>query len=228
VQTLTPSLQAHPVTGIFLEKTPTGIRRWSIENRDADTTAAFLASGQGLTAKRCPSFLRGRRIPYLLVWKRERDGEVMEAVRLACQKPFDGSVELNRGATHEYVELKRTNGSITILRIVWRKLPRNGGRALLLRCPYCATPRRHVYGWEWDCYWGWSNAVQSISWRCRSCARLRYSSEGGYLRPNLRGLGHKSGEPWRNQVFLRLLPGGSGFQTDRGPLNLISPSELYL
>ena len=24
---------------------------------------------------------------------------------------------------------------------------------------------------------------EAISWRCRSCARLRYSSEGGYLRP---------------------------------------------
>jgi hypothetical protein len=123
-----------------------------------------------------------RKIPYLLVWKRERDGEVMEAVRLACQQPFDGSVELNRGATHEYVELKRTNGTITFLRIVWRMLPCNGGRALLLRCPHCETPRRHVYGCEWDSFSGWSNTVRSISWRCRSCARLRYSSEGGHLR----------------------------------------------
>ena len=39
-------------------------------------------------------------------------------------------------------------------------------------------PRRHVCGWEWDCFWGWSNRVRSISWPCRSCARLRYSSEG--------------------------------------------------
>ena len=73
------------------------------------------------------------------------------------------------------------------MHIVWRMLPRNGGRALFLLCPLCDTPRRHVYGWEWDRVSGWSNRVRSISWRCRSCARLRYSSEGGYLRGNTRG-----------------------------------------
>lgn len=127
-----------------------------------------------------------RKIPYLLIWQRESDGEVMEAVRLARQKPF-ASEELNRVDSHEYVELKRTNGSATILQIVWQTLPRNGGRALLLRCPYCETPRRHVYGWEWDSFSGWSNRVQSIYWRCRLCARLRYSSEGGHLRQSGRG-----------------------------------------
>jgi hypothetical protein len=80
--------------------------------------------------------------------------------------------------------LLRTDGSITVLRIVWRMLPRNGRRALLLVCSYSYTPRRYVYGWEWDSSSGWSNRVRSISWRCRSCARLRYSSEGGYLRPS--------------------------------------------
>lgn len=131
-------------------------------------------------------------IPYLLIWKRQRDGEIMEAVRLARQRPFEGCDSLNRLDTHDYVELKRTNGSATILQIVWRILPRHGGRTLLLRCPYCETPRRHVYGWEWDSYSGWSNSVRSISWRCRSCARLRYSSEGGYLTPGVmfRGLGN--------------------------------------
>jgi hypothetical protein len=72
---------------------------------------------------------------------------------LARQKPFDCE-ELNRADRHEYVELKRTNESTTILQVVWRTLPRNGGRALLLRCPYCETPRRHIYGWEWD---SWSD-----------------------------------------------------------------------
>ncbi len=117
-----------------------------------------------------------RKIPYLLVWKDERDGEIKEAVRLA--RFVEPS---NSRLTDNYVELKRTDGSATVLRIVWRMLPRNGGRALLLVCSYCNTPRRHVYGWEWDSFSGWSNRVRSISWRCRSCARLRYSSEGGYL-----------------------------------------------
>ena len=114
-----------------------------------------------------------RRIPYLLVWKDECDGEIKEAVRLAR---FVGTFD-------DYAELKRADGSATVLRLVWRMLPRNDGRTLFLLCPYCNTPRRHVYGWEWDSFAGWSNRVRRISWRCRSCARLRYSSEGGYLRP---------------------------------------------
>jgi hypothetical protein len=124
-----------------------------------------------------------RRISYLLVWKDERHGgEIKEAVRVARY------VEPSHSRTTDnYVELKRTDGSRTVLSIVWRTLPRNGGRAFLLVCSYCKTPRRHVYGWEWDSSSGWSNRVRSIRWRCRSCARLRYSSEGGYLRPT--GLG---------------------------------------
>jgi hypothetical protein len=122
-----------------------------------------------------------RRISYLLVWKDERHGgEIKEAVRVARY------VEPSHSRTTDnYVELKRTDGSLTVLSIVWRTLPRNGGRALLLVCSYCKTPRRHVYGWEWDSSSGWSNRVRSVSWRCRSCARLRYSSEGGYLRPGV-------------------------------------------
>jgi hypothetical protein len=120
-----------------------------------------------------------RSIPYLLVWKDERhDGEIKEAVRLARYvEPSNSRV------TESFVEIKRTDGSNTVLCVVWRALPRNGGRALFLFCPNCQTPRRHVYGWEWDSFSGWSNRVRQISWRCRSCARLRYSSEGGYLRP---------------------------------------------
>jgi hypothetical protein len=122
-----------------------------------------------------------RGIPYLLVWKGVRDGQIKEAVRLTRQRDFPGCEELNRADTHDYMELKRHDAGITILQIVWRRLPRNGGRALLLRCPNCETPRRYVYGWEWASFSGWLNRVISISWRCRPCARLRYSSEGGAL-----------------------------------------------
>jgi hypothetical protein len=123
-----------------------------------------------------------RRIPYLLVWKSERDGEIKEAVRLTRYvDPHDPN------ATNNHVELRRTDGSVTVLRSVWQALPRNGGRALLLVCSYCNTPRRHVYGWEWDSASGWSNRVRSVCWQCRSCARLRYSSAGGYLRGSGRG-----------------------------------------
>jgi hypothetical protein len=126
-----------------------------------------------------------RKIPYLLIWQDSRDGQIKEAARLARYvDPND------RCARHNHVELRRTDGSVTILRFIWQMLPSKGGRSLLLVCSYCNAPRRYVYGWEWDSFSGWSNRVRSISWRCRSCARLRYSSEGGYLRPSgLRRLG---------------------------------------
>lgn len=118
-----------------------------------------------------------RKIPYLLIWRRESDGKIMEAVRLTCHADgYSG-----------YVQLKRTDGSATVLRIAWRALPRSGGSALMLLCFYCNTPRRFVYGWEWDSFSGWSNRVRSVSWQCRSCARLHYSSEGGHLRQSGRG-----------------------------------------
>ncbi len=97
-----------------------------------------------------------RRIPCLLVWKDEsHDGKIMEAVRLSWCVAHD---------SWGHVELKRTDGSTTVLRIVWRTLPRNGGRALFLLCPHCDTPRRHVYGWEWNRFSGHSNVVCSVSW----------------------------------------------------------------
>jgi hypothetical protein len=83
----------------------------------------------------------------------ERDGEIKEAVRLGRYiEPSNSCV------TDNYVELKCTDGSAAVLRVVWRMLPRHGGRALLFFCPYC-----------------------------HSCARLRYSSEGGHLRGSGRG-----------------------------------------
>jgi hypothetical protein len=118
-----------------------------------------------------------RKIPYLLVWKDERhDGQIMEAVRLARYVEPSNSRPIEN-----YVELKRADGGTSVLRITWRLLPRNGGRTLLLICSYCNRPRRHVYGWEWDSFSGWSNRVRRVDWQCRSCARLRYSSEGSAL-----------------------------------------------
>ena len=96
-----------------------------------------------------------RKIPYLLVWKDERYGKIEEAVRVArCVDPHD-----SRG-TDNHLEVKRSDGSFSVLRIAWRMLPRNGGRALLLVRSHCDTPRRHVYGWEWDDFSGCSNRVR--------------------------------------------------------------------
>jgi hypothetical protein len=139
-----------------------------------------------------------RRIPYLLVWKNKRDGEIQEIVRLACCiGPHD---------SYDSVELKRADGSLTGLRFAWRKLPRNGGRSLFLVCSVCDTPRRFVYGWEWDSFSGRSNRVWRIGWRCRSCARLRYSSEGGYLRVPESFLSRAFADPEWRRVFGGNLP----------------------
>jgi hypothetical protein len=72
-----------------------------------------------------------RRIPYLLVWKDDRhSGEIKEAVRLA--RYVEPS---NSRMTDNYVELKRTDGSLTVLRFVWRMLPWYGGRACCWTVP---------------------------------------------------------------------------------------------
>lgn len=118
-----------------------------------------------------------RRIPYLLVWKNERDGRIRDVVRLA--RYFDS----HGLCLNSLVELKRTDGSSTVLHMIWRPLPRNGGRALFLLCSHCDKPRRFVYGWEWSSSTGLSRLVKRINWKCCNCARLRYSSEGGFLRP---------------------------------------------
>jgi excisionase family DNA binding protein len=56
LQTWTPSLRTRPVTGTSLEKTVTGIRRWSSENKGVHRAGVFLAFGQGSTARTCRSY----------------------------------------------------------------------------------------------------------------------------------------------------------------------------
>jgi hypothetical protein len=142
---------AYPLSWILSEGRITGIRRWRSGNKDAAGNSIFLASGRGSTARTCPSYRHGlcavvstirKKIPYLLVWKDEKhDDKIKEAVRLAR---YVGP-SISR-MTDNYVELKRTDGSTTVLRILWQMLPRNGGRVLLLVCSYCNALRRHVYG----------------------------------------------------------------------------------
>ena len=141
-----------------------------------------------------------RKVPYLLVWQGPRDGQVKEAVRLApFVDPHSSPAE-----TYGLVEAKRSDASVSVLRFVWRMLPRNGGRALLLCCLYCSKPCRSLYGWEWDSCSGVSNRVRQITWRCRACAGLRYASEGGALCPpkEFAVFGNYSRpDPWLPWVF---------------------------
>jgi hypothetical protein len=114
-----------------------------------------------------------RRIPYLLLWKGEWDGELKDAVRLVChpEEPLS-----------DWVEIKRTNGSVIRIYLVWRPLTHGGGRGLFLRCWSCGGLCRALYGYRVGND-GRFYRVQLADWQCRECAGLRYSSEGGYLRP---------------------------------------------
>jgi hypothetical protein len=117
------------------------------------------------------------------------EGRVKDAVRVAaCDDPgpFYGTsreVFPIRGALHpcSWVTVKRHDGRCDILRGVWLPLPRNDAKELLLMCCACGNPRRYLYGWEAS--GPYTSSVEVSHWMCRCCARLRYSSEGGYLCP---------------------------------------------
>jgi hypothetical protein len=118
-----------------------------------------------------------RRIPYLLTWKSERDGQLKEAVRVMRVFPQPDVAEA------PYVEVKRTDGSVVHVYLVWRWQP-HGGRSLLLRCWRCQSPCRALYGAKVGDD-GRFFVASRADWECRTCAMLRYSSEGGYLRPGV-------------------------------------------
>jgi hypothetical protein len=142
------------------------------------------------TRRRCSlGVTRPRKIPYLFLWRSERDGKPKDAVRVAaCDDPgpfYGTSREFFpiRGAFHpcSWIAVKRHDGRCDILRGVWLPLPRNGARELLLLCYACGNPRRYLYGWE--AAGPYTSSAEASHWMCRGCAKLCYSSEGGFLRP---------------------------------------------
>lgn len=118
-----------------------------------------------------------RQIPYLLVWDGNRDGRVKEALRVARFVPETILQEADA------VEARRTDGSTVLIYLAWQRQPQ-GGRTMFLRCWKCQTPSRALYGAKVGDD-GRFYVVQRADWECRACAKLRYSSEGGYLRPGI-------------------------------------------
>jgi hypothetical protein len=114
-----------------------------------------------------------RRIPYLLIWRSEYDGEIKEAVRVIRLGPPPYLPEADE------IEVKRTDGSVFHIRVLKRPMPRNGGQVILLACPCCCVLRHALYGWRPGGQFT-TSAVTS-NWQCRRCAELRYASEGGAL-----------------------------------------------
>ena len=119
-----------------------------------------------------------QKIPYLLVWKNRSDETVQEAVHIAPHS--------ETGA----VEIIRRDGTSNFIRTASQPLPRNGGSARLLICPYCQIPRRGLYAWEPG--GAFTTSVVRSDWGCRACNKLRYASEGGALVVRGRGVFRKS------------------------------------
>jgi hypothetical protein len=151
-----------------------------------------------------------RKIPYLLVWTSRNNGTVREAVRVASYSEPPGPFADDWTG---WVEVKRTDETRSLIHAVRRPLPRNGGKSRFLICPVCQIPRRSLFGWEVD-YWGrYTTSARTCPWRCRSCAGLRYESEGGALVHRARGtiarlfemyggpLRSPRTEPWYPYVF---------------------------
>ena len=121
-----------------------------------------------------------RKIPYLFIWKDGSDGQIKEAVRLIAYSEPNGLDWTG------WIEVKRTDGTRNMIRTLERQLLKGGGKTLLLVCPVCIEPRRALYGWEPG--GAYTTSVHRSGWQCRSCARLRYASEGGALLIRDRGI----------------------------------------
>ena len=116
-----------------------------------------------------------RHLPYLMVWKKGDSDQVLEVARVARHIEL-GTLELDKTG---WVEIKRCDGSSSLIRVFDRPMPLHGGRARLLVCPRCQHPRRMLYPWKLNP--AKRHAVFTSTWQCRSCAKLRYASEGGAL-----------------------------------------------
>lgn len=121
-----------------------------------------------------------RKIPNLLIWLSDRDGLPREAVRVTHLGPPPYLPQADS------IELKRGDDSVSYIRVLKRPLPRNGGFDTLLGCPVCCAVKRALYGWEAD--GPYTSSVRTSQWKCRRCAGLRYSSEGGALVSHGRGV----------------------------------------
>ena len=123
-----------------------------------------------------------RKIPYLFVWKRPEDSSVREVVRISAYSEPPRQFPVNWAG---WAEIKRPGGTRDRIRTLLRPLPRNGGKARLLICPYCKTPCRGLYGWELGR--PFTARIMRSTWGCWKCNSLRYASEGGALVHHERG-----------------------------------------
>jgi len=90
------------------------------------------------------------------------------------------SIEVNPARPLEVIVTRLEAGKLqedySFLRLVLRPLPRHDARDFLLVCPTCEKPRRYLYAWR-----VFGSRLLLGRWECRTCAGLRYCSEGGGL-----------------------------------------------
>jgi hypothetical protein len=150
-----------------------------------------------------------RKTPYLFLWR--RDGRVTEVVRVEALPGGPQPVRPNE----EWVSITRPigqTGCVHALQLIRRPLPRNGGEDLLLLCPrpLCGKASRYLYAWEVV-----GRNVVARPWQCRSCAGLRYQSEGTYVSREWRGWGgYPRPESWDPYVFSSLGPAAAWLSGD--------------
>lgn len=115
-----------------------------------------------------------RNVPYLMIWMDQDRERILEAVRVMRFTEMEQDIPWAK-----CVEIKRADGTKNWVLTIERPLPRNGGKARLVICPRCQHPRRALHPWKLDS--SRRHAVYIAGWQCRSCAQLRYASEGGAL-----------------------------------------------
>ena len=96
-----------------------------------------------------------------MVWKNHSE-DVVEAVRVRAYSRLDFLDWTG------WVEVKRADGSRSLIRTVQSPMPRNGGRARLIICPLCQEPKQGLYAWRLNPHR--LNAAVVDSWKCRECA----------------------------------------------------------
>jgi hypothetical protein len=141
----------------------------------------------------------GRPFPYVFVWRRaDRLAEVVRMARLDGGPPPVHLGEEWVSVTRPYVTGLDVH-CVHALQLIRRRLP-CGGEDVFLICPGCENPRRYLYAWEVI-----GSRLSSRPWHCRSCARLRYRSEGTYIPREWRILGgYPRAETWDPYVFSSL------------------------
>jgi hypothetical protein len=152
-----------------------------------------------------------RDLAYFLLWERKWGSGIQQVAQLkrCILSPEDANrCSLQGISSQGWVEVKRHDGTKSVIRTTFQRLPRNGGKSLLLLCPDCGKPKRALYGWQPGGQY--VHCTVPTTWGCRKCKGLRFQSEGGArvlrrrgaLRAVALAIGRKSrSNPWYPLVF---------------------------